>query len=181
LHDPIRHLDFTPEYQQSRLFGNAPKEIIDIFANPNNPVTMNNHMWGVSPEDFSRNANLTNFYRVLSYNLDRQNKKFISTIEGSLQLLRGVKYAQFTLYPLNPGKSVPIYGLQWHPEKNNFEWHPKAGINHTPEGILATQYMANFFVNEARKNFHSFPSYEEESRALIYNYSPVCKPFRACG
>ncbi|KAI2662278.1 Gamma-glutamyl hydrolase [Labeo rohita] len=65
----------------------------------------------------------------------------------------------------------PIYATQWHPEKNAFEW-TRPYIPHTPSAIKTTFYMAYFFVNEARKSFHSFPSTEEEEKALIYNYKP---------
>jgi hypothetical protein len=32
------------------------------------------------------------------------------------------------------------------------------------------QYVANFFMSEARKNDHQFESVEAETEALIYNY-----------
>lgn len=35
------------------------------------------------------------------------------------------------------------------------------------------QYFAEFIVDEARKSEHSFPSYQKEYDALIYNYNPV--------
>lgn len=93
----------------------------------------------------------------------------------------------------------PIYGTQWHPEKNAFEW-TRPYIPHSPSAIKTTFYLAQFFVSEgmsilsfwflndivsscimlilfslpiARKNFHKFESEDEESNALIYNYNPV--------
>ncbi|KAJ4925097.1 hypothetical protein JOQ06_017835 [Pogonophryne albipinna] len=44
------------------------------------------------------------------------------------------------------------------------------------ESVMSTFYTAHFFVNEARKNFHTFESKEEERSALIYNYNPVHSP-----
>ena len=38
---------------------------------------------------------------------------------------------------------------------------------------MTSQYMANFFVNEARKNHHKFPTRKLEDKYLIYNYNPV--------
>jgi hypothetical protein len=35
------------------------------------------------------------------------------------------------------------------------------------------QWVANFFVGEARKNDHAFASAEEEQSALIYNTAPT--------
>ncbi|KAI4806966.1 hypothetical protein KUCAC02_017755 [Chaenocephalus aceratus] len=69
----------------------------------------------------------------------------------------------------------PIYGTQWHPEKNAFQWR-RPCISHSPSAVMTTFYMAQFFVNEARKNFHTFESEKEERSALIYNYNPVHSP-----
>ena len=35
------------------------------------------------------------------------------------------------------------------------------------------QYVGRFFASEARKSCHHFGSPEQESAALIYNYSPT--------
>jgi gamma-glutamyl hydrolase len=90
-------LDFTTESKTSRLFNNAGK-IYDILAAEN--VTMNNHHYGIWTNHFYQTPALTSFFNVLSTNKDRKGREFISTMEA-------FKY--------------PIYGSQWHPEKNNFE------------------------------------------------------------
>tara|TARA_B100000575_G_scaffold294519_1_gene311031 strand:+ start:3424 stop:4425 length:1002 start_codon:yes stop_codon:yes gene_type:complete len=61
-----------------------------------NDVTLNNHMLGLSPHKFKQSHNLNKSYKIVSYNFDRQGKKFISTIEH---------------------KKYPFYGVQWHPER----------------------------------------------------------------
>ncbi|EEC08863.1 conserved hypothetical protein [Ixodes scapularis] len=69
--------------------------------------------------------------------------------------------------------SYPFYAVQFHPEKNSFEWkldERHQNIPHSVDATRLTQYMANFFVGEARKNDHKFSSPEDESKALIYNY-----------
>lgn len=45
----------------------------------------------------------------------------------------------------------PIYGTQWHPEKNAFEF-TRPSIPHTPSAIKTTSYTAQFFVNEGMVN-----------------------------
>lgn len=90
-------LDFTTEAKSSRLFRDSGK-IFDILSTEN--VTMNNHHYGIYPKHFAQTPSLSSFYQVLSTNKDRQGVEFVSTIEA-------FKY--------------PIYGSQWHPEKNNFE------------------------------------------------------------
>ncbi len=91
-------LDFTAEAAGSKLFSGASKDVMDILAKQN--VTMNNHHYGIWTDHFRSTQSLNSFFNVLSTNNDRAGANFVSTIEA-------FKY--------------PIYGSQWHPEKNAFE------------------------------------------------------------
>jgi gamma-glutamyl hydrolase len=147
-------LDFTSEAADSRLFGSAPKDIMDILAKQN--VTMNNHHYGIWTDHF-KTTSLNSFFKVLSTNDDRKGANFVSTIEAF---------------------NYPIYGSQWHPEKNGFEWGktngiPNEAINHSPEAVAIAQYTSNFFVQQARKSNHKFATAAAEEAALIYNYAPA--------
>uniref|UniRef100_A0A3Q3G2L3 folate gamma-glutamyl hydrolase n=1 Tax=Labrus bergylta TaxID=56723 RepID=A0A3Q3G2L3_9LABR len=137
------HLDFTND---SRLFKGFPAELMKDLASE--PLTANVHKWSISTHE--TNEELNNFYKVLSTNTDGR-VEFVSTMEAY---------------------DYPIYGVQWHPEKNAFEWR-KPYIPHSSSAVKTTFYTAEFFVNEARKNLHRFNSEEDERQALIYNYSPV--------
>lgn len=64
----------------------------------------------------------------------------------------------------------PFYGVQFHPEKNIYEWIINRNISHTSNAIKAAQYFATFFVDEARKSFNTFGSVDEENSVLIYNF-----------
>lgn len=141
-------LNFTSEIKDSRLFKRFPTELMKALATE--PLTVNTHKWSLGMLSYNTNEELKKFYRVLSTNT-AGNIEFVSTMEAY---------------------DFPIYAMQWHPEKNPFEW-TKAYIPHTPRAVMTTLYMAEFFVSEARKNFHRFESSEEESKALIYNYNPV--------
>jgi len=143
-------LDYTSEAPKSRMFGTAPADVVNILGTE--PVTTNLHTDGVKPDDFYGNTAFNTFYSVLSTNVDRQNLPFISTIEGRV---------------------VPVYGTQWHPERNQFEWSTGLNINHSPDAIHAMQYMADFFVDEARRNTHSFSNDTLENQWLIYNWNPI--------
>ncbi|KAK3754430.1 hypothetical protein QZH41_009214 [Actinostola sp. cb2023] len=148
-------LNFTEGYQHSRMFSQAPQTIKTSLAKL--PVTLNMHQNCVSVETYHRDKLLNTFMKVLSTNMDIDKKvHFLSTVEAS-------KY--------------PFYGSQWHPEKNQFEWTTEENINHSKEAILITQYVADFFVDQARLSKHHFGSKKEELSALIYNYKPhPCLP-----
>jgi gamma-glutamyl hydrolase len=149
-------LVFTDKAADSKLLGTAaPTNIQSILQTQN--VTMNNHHYGIYPQHFDETPAVMNFYDALSTNKDRQGVAFISTIEA---------------------KKYPIFGTQWHPEKNNFEFQeangiPLEAINHSPDAVLVSQYTANFFVNQARKSTHKFSNPQTEQQSLIYNYESV--------
>jgi len=147
-------LDFTSDAQSSRLFANAPQKIYDILSKEN--VTMNNHHYGIWTDHFQSTSSLSTFFKLLSTNKDRQGAEFVSTVEAF---------------------NYPIYGSQWHPEKNPYEWGKTAGvpneaINHSPDAIAIATYTADFFVQQARMNGNKFLDYKEEDGALISNYAP---------
>jgi len=62
---------------------------------------------------------------------------------------------------------MPFFGIQYHPEKNAFEFRVNA--SHSVEAIEVMQSMARFFVGEARKSSHAFASYAELDKEVIYN------------
>ncbi|XP_026147484.1 gamma-glutamyl hydrolase [Mastacembelus armatus] len=141
-------LNFTDEIKDSRMFKGFPAELMKDLASE--PLTEISHRWSLALLSYNTNDELKKFYKVLSTNTDGKTE-FVSTVEAY---------------------DYPIYGTQWHPEKNAFEW-TKPFIPHSRSAVKTTFYMAEFFVSEARKNFHRFESEEAESKALIYNYSPV--------
>ncbi|EGC36406.1 hypothetical protein DICPUDRAFT_31892 [Dictyostelium purpureum] len=142
-------LNFTAAAKESNMLGNAPSEIFEALATQ--PITMNNHQFGLSPQTFSDTSAINTFFNVLSTNVDRDGNTFISTIEA---------------------KNYPIYGVQWHPEKPIFEWWDQEVMNHSFMSVLSNQYTSNFFVNECRKSSHSFSDPTVEAQSLIYNYQP---------
>ncbi|XP_053484746.1 gamma-glutamyl hydrolase [Ictalurus furcatus] len=141
-------LNFTKESKDSRMFKDFPEDLMASLANE--PLTENSHQWSISTKRFTGNEKLKKFYRILSTNTDGQTE-FVSTVEAY---------------------DFPIYGTQWHPEKNAFEW-TRGYIPHSTAAVRTTFYLAHFFVNEARKNLHTFPSQKDEQNALIYNYQPT--------
>ncbi|KAL4497837.1 hypothetical protein ABPG72_000592 [Tetrahymena utriculariae] len=70
--------------------------------------------------------------------------------------------------------NYPIFGTQFHPEKNAFEW--KADPTRHFESTLVSQYFANFFVQQAKQNVHSFNGTNDENKYLIYQYPTYSFP-----
>ncbi|KAK7878194.1 hypothetical protein WMY93_031191 [Mugilogobius chulae] len=140
-------LNFTREANGSRLFKDFSPEMMKALATE--PMTINAHKWSVSMETYYENADLNRFYKVLSTNTDGENRVYF--------------YIEANDYP--------FYGVQWHPEKNPYEWTRDFYV-HTPTSIRMTFYFAEFFVNEARKNKHSFENEKAVRDLLIYHFHP---------
>lgn len=86
-------LNLTAAAPTSRLFAALPAAAVDTLAR--RAVTLNNHMLGVAPDAFEKR--LSAFFALLSTNEDRAGATFVSTMEA---------------------RGYPIFGSQWHPEKN---------------------------------------------------------------
>ncbi len=126
-------------------------------------ITMNNHINGITPQQFLNNSNLSESFHITSTNLDRKGRPFVSTIES---------------------KKYPIYGTQYHPEKNNFEFglmhsatlnsnyysdEPYEAINHSEEAVEFSMKLALFFVGQIRKNING--NYHMIKRhPIVYQY-----------
>lgn len=132
-----------------------PQRIHEIVTKNN--ITMNNHHQGITPEQFSSSDRLKQLWRITSTNHDLSGRQFVSSIE-----------------PNDPLR-LPIYGVQYHPEKNTFEYAtypgtdiPYEAINHSKEGIEMSMYLAQFFVDLARQNNHQFT--QPDTYPLMYTY-----------
>ncbi|PON98492.1 Peptidase C26, gamma-glutamyl hydrolase [Trema orientale] len=106
--------------------------------------------YGISPERFQENSELSSFFNILTTCTDEDDKVYVSTVQA---------------------RRYPVTGFQWHPEKNAFEWG-LTRIPHSEDAIQVTQHAANFLVSEARKSLNR-PSPQKVLDNLIYNYSPT--------
>jgi gamma-glutamyl hydrolase len=103
------------------------------------PITMNNHHQGIEPLRLAQNPSLEQLWHVTSTNVDLNGRPFVSTAE-----------------PKDP-ESFPFYGVQYHPEKNAFEYAtypntniPYEAIDHSATAVSFSIYMAQFFLNLVR-------------------------------
>ncbi|XP_064644098.1 gamma-glutamyl hydrolase-like [Lineus longissimus] len=148
--DLMLPLEFTQSWLGTKLFIKAENSIPTDLTRLN--ITANYHENCTTLDSFKASPELSGFFRLVSTNKDRNGLDFVSMMEA-------YKY--------------PIYGNQWHPEMNPFDMSYKEHVPHTLQSVQASQYLATFFVDEARKSDHQFLTMEEESKAVIENYKPV--------
>eukprot|EP00245_Coleochaete_scutata_P002261 TRINITY_DN12973_c0_g1_i1.p1 TRINITY_DN12973_c0_g1~~TRINITY_DN12973_c0_g1_i1.p1 ORF type:complete len:391 (-),score=83.06 TRINITY_DN12973_c0_g1_i1:702-1874(-) len=143
-------LDFVSHVAKNRAwFRWMGDDLVEKLERRN--LAMENHERGLSPEKMESNSLLSNFFRILTTTPDQYGKVYVSSVEG---------------------REYPVYGTQWHPEKNAFEFGMPR-IPHSADAVKVAQAVANFFINEARKSRHRSVSREQLMDDLIYNYSPV--------
>ena len=75
-------LEFYGEYKKSKLFGHASDGVIETLKNK--PITINAHKFSLLSEYFLKSKVLTDFYRVISLNDDKEGIRFVSTYEGKI-------------------------------------------------------------------------------------------------
>ncbi len=129
----------------SKLYQTAPEGVKKTLSLEKS--TSNFHHWCMTRENLTR-SDLDKFYKTLATSTDDRGLEFIATIEA-------INY--------------PIWGLQFHPEKNVYEWGVNiTSVPHWPSAVRAGLYFAEFFVNQG----------ETATRLLKYIYINmlyVCK------
>nr|XP_043620553.1 gamma-glutamyl hydrolase 2-like [Erigeron canadensis] len=133
---------------EGTLFQRFPPELVEKLSKE--CLVMQNHKYGISPVTFQRTTELCSFFKILTTTADENNKVYVSSVQS---------------------ESYPVTAVQWHPEKNAFEWASSA-IPHSYDAIQVTQNVANFFVSEARKSLNRPPN-QKVLDNLIYNYKPT--------
>lgn len=141
-------MQFKSNYKNSRLLGNAPSSLIETMEKE--AVTPNFHKYCVT-EELLLQTGLDTEWEALSLSKDWNDLEFISIVEH---------------------KKYPFYGTQWHPEKILYEFVEGKNISHSSGAIRAAHYFADFFVDEARKNFNTFENSTQVEDMFFYNYNP---------
>ena len=142
--------NYWNEGYTSRLYAGLSKDLAEKMTNANLSVFAHRYMFHY--EDFVNTYPLNVSLTPTTYSYDDRGVKYVSSYESP---------------------TMPIYATQYHPERNAFEWRAAFVQNRSPDAILLAQYLANFFVNEARKNTNTFP---EKDNYIIENYDPVVLP-----
>jgi len=91
---------------------------------------------------------LSNTYTVLTYGIDNNGRQFVTSFIHN---------------------ELPIFGVQFHPEKNAFEWRTEA--NRGPNAIAVSNHFSLYFARLCWENKHTFMSREEAKQRSIYSYA----------
>ena len=117
-------IESTWLYSKSR-WNEASPEDVDVILMEQD-VTINFHNWCLTPRNFTLSEKLRNFWDVLATNRDENGLEFVSMVEA---------------------KDYSIWGVQYHPEKNAFEWTEKwSNIPHSPHAVYSAAFHADFLV-----------------------------------
>ena len=143
------NVTFVSNPYASKMYRNMPEHLIEAMQLEE--LTFNAHHDGVFRKTFRKYPALQE-YQVLSVQYDRHEVEYVSAFEH---------------------KRYPIYGLQYHPEKNAFIWKEDSVIPHSEKAIELEQYYARFFVTQAKMNNQKFKDTKEKNRRIIENYSVV--------
>ena len=127
------------------------RSILKPFHKSNNTISYQSQC--LAPELFEDPSPISDLFHALATGRDSLNQTFVSIFEG---------------------RTMPIYGTQFHPEKPLFEfvWRSEQrNIPHTQRAIQVGQHLANEFVHKTRQNRHCFNSRDDLQQLLIYNYN----------
>lgn len=122
---------------------------VNLFDHsPGSNIEFNWHMYGIYLEDYDKYPVLRHFFRILATDEVPDSKTIVSAVEAF---------------------DYPIYSVQYHPEKNIFDFL-NPNIPKTRRAQQHTEDLAFFFVSEAKKNKHRFASYEIEVQNAMSQY-----------
>mmetsp|Transcript_32783 Transcript_32783/g.57050 ORF Transcript_32783/g.57050 Transcript_32783/m.57050 type:complete len:318 (+) Transcript_32783:2299-3252(+) len=146
----IQRHDFHQEAYTSKMFGGfGAMYAMSILHNEK--ASWFNHHFAVEPKTYQASNSLSSSFVILATAKDREGTEYVSFAES---------------------KDYPIYTTQAHPERNTWEFSTSNEIPHSSGAVYSTNYLAHFFVDEARRNTNAFPSEDALKPWLIYNVCP---------
>mmetsp|Transcript_103749 Transcript_103749/g.260192 ORF Transcript_103749/g.260192 Transcript_103749/m.260192 type:complete len:286 (-) Transcript_103749:142-999(-) len=137
-------LSFNSKVGDDRIFRSANSSVMLWVEGQNS--TYENHEDGIDPLRFESNPELAALFDVVATSADRSGQRYVAAVQG---------------------KDVPIYGVQFHPEKiryvnNSINSEEPGHVSHVPKTEKArdvSDLLARFVVSEAKKSRHSADAY----------------------
>ena len=149
----INTMKFVNSSDRGYIFGDLPERLIQKLTTGQG-VMFYDHNWIVSMDTYNNNKNLSSFWKVITETTSPYNERFVALWEA---------------------RKYPFYGVQFHPEKNSFEW--KINADRSFDAIQIEQIMGNKFIEKARQSKSAFTSYDEYQKTSIYNFQPTATTF----
>ena len=143
------NLTFIEPPEKTKMFGPLG-DAAKVFEQ--NSITYNSHGSMILLKTFINNDGLRNFWKPISLSTDHLGLTFVSAMEA-----------------LN----YPFFGVQFHPEKNQFSFWNGAPFLHSDMSIAYDRYFADFFVSQARINRNNYGDYETVQKDIIENYISI--------
>lgn len=119
----------------------------DIFEKKDSTIYF--HSFGVSEEGFNAKKELVDLFDITSFGVDKDNKKFINSIES---------------------KTGNIFGTQYHPEKNPYI-RTDYDLEHTIDGLRMSHKVGLGFISVVRQNTNRMPYQDRKQYDFINTFS----------
>jgi len=127
-------LIFTPNYDKSYFSQVLRPNVKESLEK--NSLSYFSHMWGITIDDFTSNENLNENFSIIAY-YEKDGHKIVSAIQH---------------------RTMPIFGVQFHPEKILFEHKLRVGVHLTRESSMASQELSRILFDFALENHNHFKS-----------------------
>jgi len=112
-------------------------------------TTAEYHHWGITQKSFDKYVNLDRYLKITSFGRDTADELYIATYEG---------------------KHLPIYAVQFHPEKIPYDRKPTDNVPQFGNAIKISQNLGLFLADELRKNNNTLTETEKEKYQVIDTY-----------
>lgn len=143
------NITFVSDPYSSKLYKNSPEHLLESLAL--DELTFNSHHDGVYLKTYKKYPALRQ-YKVLAVSYDKKGIEYVSNIEHRV---------------------YPIFGFQYHPEKNQFLWKEDLAIPHSETAIELAIYYSRFLAQHAKMNGNHFRDPKELMKLRIENYPIV--------
>lgn len=145
-----KKIEWSPENFETSEFKKVLRPEV-ASAMSDSPLSYFAHHFGFDMEGFTNDPNLNSAFKVVNY-YRKFNKKIVSAIEH---------------------RSLPIFGVQFHPEKILFEHHLKVRVNLTRFSAMAAQELGRIIFNYALENPNTFTTQSELEAIEFKSYQAI--------
>lgn len=133
----------TEKTKTSKTYSKFTPNDFDIFENKDSTIYF--HSFGVSEKGFNSKKELVDLFYITSFGVDKDNKKFINSIES---------------------KTGNIFGSQYHPEKNPYI-RTDYDLEHTIDGLRISHKIGFGFISVVRQNTNRMPFQDRKQYDFI--------------